>query len=101
MGECATTSWEDCEKFVDCVLSTTRRRVPTFIGATALGTHEIIKRIRFAKERGATGTLLGIPMWQPGHWRWRQISMRRYRKRFPISPSWFMRTHAPFASILG
>jgi dihydrodipicolinate synthase/N-acetylneuraminate lyase len=39
--------------------------VPTFIGATALGTHEIIKRIRFAKERGATGTLLGIPMWQP------------------------------------
>lgn len=65
MGECATTSQQDYEKFVDCVLSTTRRRVPTFIGATALGTHDIVKRIRFLKERGATGTLLGIPMWQP------------------------------------
>jgi len=50
MGECATTS---------------RGRIPTFVGTTALGGHEIARRIRFVKERGATGTLLGIPMWQP------------------------------------
>jgi hypothetical protein len=42
-----------------------RGRIPTFVGATALGGHEIARRIRFVKERGATGTLLGIPMWQP------------------------------------
>lgn len=65
MGECATTSQEDYYKFVDCVLSTAKRRVATFIGATALGTHEITKRMGFLRERGATGTLLGIPMWQP------------------------------------
>jgi trans-o-hydroxybenzylidenepyruvate hydratase-aldolase len=65
MGECATTSQQDYENFVDCVLSTTSQRVPTFIGATALGTHEIVRRIRFLRERRATGTLLGIPMWQP------------------------------------
>jgi len=47
------------------LLSTVRGRIPTFVGTTALGGHEIARRIRFAKERGATGTLLGIPMWQP------------------------------------
>lgn len=65
MGECSTLSQADYEKFVDCVLATVRRRVPTFIGTTALGTHEVVRRIRFVRERGADGTLLGIPMWQP------------------------------------
>src|ERR671925_1091052 len=65
MGECATTSQGDYEAFVDCLLKTIRDRIPTFVGTTALGGHEVARRIRFVKERGATGTLLGIPMWQP------------------------------------
>ena len=65
MGECATTSPSDYEAYVDCLLKTVRGRIPTFVGTTALGGHEIARRIRFVKERGATGTLLGIPMWQP------------------------------------
>jgi trans-o-hydroxybenzylidenepyruvate hydratase-aldolase len=65
MGECATVSNGDYEKYVDCLLGTVRGRIPTFVGTTALGGHEIARRIRFVKERGATGTLLGIPMWQP------------------------------------
>ena len=65
MGECATVSQRDYEAYVDCLLKTVRGRIPTFIGTTALGGHEIARRIRFVKERGATGTLLGIPMWQP------------------------------------
>ena len=65
MGECATTSQSDYEAYVDCLLKAVRGRIPTFVGTTALGGHEIARRIRFVKERGATGTLLGIPMWQP------------------------------------
>ncbi len=65
MGECATTSQADYETYVDCLLKTVRGRIPTFIGTTALGGHEIARRIKFAKGLGATGTLLGIPMWQP------------------------------------
>jgi trans-o-hydroxybenzylidenepyruvate hydratase-aldolase len=65
MGECATTSQSDYEAYVDCLLKTVRGRIPTFVGTTALGGHEIARRIKFVKERGATGTLLGIPMWQP------------------------------------
>lgn len=65
LGECATLSQDDYETFVDCLLKTVRGRIPTFVGTTALGGHEIARRIRFVKEHGATGTLLGIPMWQP------------------------------------
>lgn len=64
-GECATLSNADYEAFVTCVLDTVRRRVPTFIGTTALGGHEIARRIAFVRDRGADGTLLGLPMWQP------------------------------------
>jgi trans-o-hydroxybenzylidenepyruvate hydratase-aldolase len=64
-GECATITPAEYEAFVDCVLTTVRSRVPTFVGATALGTHEVINRARFAKDRGADGILLGLPMWQP------------------------------------
>src|SRR5262249_25355477 len=53
------------EDFVDCFLSTVNGRVPALVGATALGTHEVVARLRFAQERGADGTLLGLPMWQP------------------------------------
>src|SRR5262245_12500359 len=64
-GECATVTGPEYEAFVDCVLATVRNRIPTFIGTTALGTHEVVRRTRFAMERGADGILLGLPMWQP------------------------------------
>ncbi|MFN4281577.1 MAG: dihydrodipicolinate synthase family protein [Alphaproteobacteria bacterium] len=64
-GECATLSTPDYESFVDCVLDTVSRRVPTFVGATAMGGHEVARRLRFIQDRGATGSLLGLPMWQP------------------------------------
>jgi dihydrodipicolinate synthase/N-acetylneuraminate lyase len=64
-GECATLSQADYELFVTCVLETVNRRIPTFIGTSALGGHEVARRLRFVRERGADGTLLGLPMWQP------------------------------------
>ncbi len=64
-GEAATITREEYESFVDCVLATVRGRVPTFVGTTQLGTHEVVKRTKFAVERGADGILLGLPMWQP------------------------------------
>jgi dihydrodipicolinate synthase/N-acetylneuraminate lyase len=65
MGECATTAQTDYEAYVECLLQTIRGRIPTFVGTTALSGHEIARRIKFVKALGATGTLLGIPMWQP------------------------------------
>ena len=64
-GECATLTDGEYKGFVDCFLSTVKKRVPTFVGTTALGTRAIVSRIRFVQELGADGTLLGLPMWQP------------------------------------
>jgi len=64
-GECATITGQEYEAFADCVLAVVNKRLPTFIGTTALGTHEVVRRSRFAAERGADGVLLGLPMWQP------------------------------------
>jgi trans-o-hydroxybenzylidenepyruvate hydratase-aldolase len=64
-GECATLSTADYQSFVDCVCRVVAGRVPLFVGATALGGHETYRRLVFARERGADGSLLGMPMWQP------------------------------------
>lgn len=64
-GECATLSEADFRDFSTCVLETIGKRVPAFIGTTGLGSHQVAERLDFIKERGAEGTLLGLPMWQP------------------------------------
>ena len=64
-GECATLIQSDYEAFAGCVLETVNRRIPTFIGTTALGAQQAAQRMRFITDAGADGTLLGLPMWQP------------------------------------
>lgn len=64
-GECATLSEADWQAFAACTIETVSKRVPTFVGATAMGGHQIAQRLAFIRDRGADGTLLGIPMWQP------------------------------------
>lgn len=64
-GECATLASADYRSFVDCVVATARHRVPVIVGATALGLHDIVARLRIVREIGADGTMLGLPMWQP------------------------------------
>lgn len=64
-GECATLTEAEFEAFTECFLSTVAKRVPAFVGTTTLGTHETVRRMQFIKDRGADGTMLGLPMWQP------------------------------------
>ena len=75
-GECATLTTEEYREFTKCVLSTINYRIPCFIGATALGTHEVIKRLNFIEQEGASGSLLGLPMWQPLT---RQMAVKYYQ----------------------
>jgi dihydrodipicolinate synthase/N-acetylneuraminate lyase len=64
-GECATITDTEFRAFADCVARTVKRRVPLFIGATALGGHAVAERLAVVRDAGADGTLLGLPMWQP------------------------------------
>jgi dihydrodipicolinate synthase/N-acetylneuraminate lyase len=63
-GECATLSQGDYASVVDCLLRTVDGRIPTFIGTSALGGHEVAQRMQLVQELGADGTLLGLPQWQ-------------------------------------
>lgn len=64
-GECATLSEPDYRSFVGCVAETAKRRIPLFVGATTLGGHETVRRLRVLQDLRVDGTLLGLPMWQP------------------------------------
>ncbi len=64
-GECATLSQQDYDGFVACLLEVAKRRVPVIVGTSALGGHEVARRMRLIRDLGADGTLLGLPMWQP------------------------------------
>jgi trans-o-hydroxybenzylidenepyruvate hydratase-aldolase len=63
LGECATLTWEEKKKFIATAVEATRGRIPFFAGTTCLGTRETIRQTREACELGASGTMLGLPMW--------------------------------------
>jgi trans-o-hydroxybenzylidenepyruvate hydratase-aldolase len=63
-GECAALLWEEKRDFIDTVVQVSRRRVPVFAGATALGTKEMIRQMRGLKDVGADGAFVGLPLWQ-------------------------------------
>lgn len=64
-GECPTLSEADFDTAVAAVVSGVGGRVPTFIGATAAGGHATMRRLEKVAGSGATGSLLGLPSWQP------------------------------------
>lgn len=64
-GECATITEDEFRVYTEAVCRAAAGRVPTIVGATAMGTHQIMERLRIVRDNGATGTMLGLPMWQP------------------------------------
>jgi trans-o-hydroxybenzylidenepyruvate hydratase-aldolase len=64
-GECATLAADEYEAVVRCITETVADRVPTIIGSSALGWADIRHRLQVLADAGATGTLLGLPQWQP------------------------------------
>ncbi|CDO34095.1 dihydrodipicolinate synthase family protein [Novosphingobium sp. KN65.2] len=63
-GECATLLNDDYDLFVRTILDAAADRVPTFVGTSALGGQEVVRRTRLAADAGAQGILLGLPQWQ-------------------------------------
>lgn len=63
LGECATLTWSEKQQFMAALVETARGRVPVFVGTTSLNTRDTIEQTRWAFDLGATGTMLGLPMW--------------------------------------
>jgi 4-(2-carboxyphenyl)-2-oxobut-3-enoate aldolase len=66
LGECATLTLDEWKAFAACVAETARSMnpdFPLFIGTTTLNTRDTVDRMRYLRDLGVAGTLLGRPMW--------------------------------------
>lgn len=66
LGEMHTLTLDEWKAYATCVAETVRdvdADFPVFIGATTLSTRDTIDRLRFLRDVGINGTLLGRPMW--------------------------------------
>ena len=63
-GEGATITWEEKKKMMEVMVETARGRKPIFVGTTTLNTRDTITQLKHARDIGADGTMLGLPMWQ-------------------------------------
>lgn len=62
-GEGATLTWQEKLAFMKVVVDAASGRVPYFCGTTSLNTRDTIRQTRAARDIGASGTMLGLPMW--------------------------------------
>lgn len=62
-GEEATLTPEEWKVYVTAVVEEVAGRVPVCIGTTMQSTRETIERMKFVRDLGAQGTMLGRPMW--------------------------------------
>jgi len=65
LGECATLTWDEKQKFMAAIVESAAGRVPVFVGTTTQGTRETIQQTKVAADIGADGTMLGLPNWCP------------------------------------
>lgn len=63
LGECATLTWDEKKAFIGTAVEAAAGRVPFFAGTTCLNTRDTIAQTKEASRLGATGTMLGLPMW--------------------------------------
>lgn len=63
LGECATLTWDEQYAFMATLVESAAGRIPVFVGTTSLNTRETVRQTRIASDLGATGTMLGLPMW--------------------------------------
>lgn len=66
LGEMGTLTLEEWKAFAAAAVETARAEeadFPIFVGATTLNTRDTISRLRYLRDIGATGSLMGRPMW--------------------------------------
>ncbi|MWV38445.1 MULTISPECIES: dihydrodipicolinate synthase family protein [Natrialba] len=62
-GEAATLTEEEWKDFTRIVVEAVDGDVPVIAGPTTLNTRSTIRRMKYARDVGADGVLLGRPMW--------------------------------------
>jgi dihydrodipicolinate synthase/N-acetylneuraminate lyase len=64
-GEFHTLLPDEFQTLVRTTIDVVNRRVPLFIGCTALNSREVAEKMRIARDAGAEGVLVGVPFYFP------------------------------------
>ncbi len=64
-GEFHTLLWDEFETITRATVEAVNGRVPLFIGCTSLNSRETVQKMKFIREAGATGVLVGVPFYFP------------------------------------
>ena len=62
-GEFHTLLWEEQQVLIEATVQAVRKRVPLFVGYTALHTRDVLQKMRFIQDSGANGVLAGVPFY--------------------------------------
>jgi dihydrodipicolinate synthase/N-acetylneuraminate lyase len=82
-GEFHTLLFEEFQKLNAATVEIVNKRVPVFVGCTALNSREAIRKMVYAEKIGAYGVLIGVPFYFPSSI---ENAIRFYREisaRFP------------------
>ncbi len=60
-GECYNLLWDEFKLLASTAVEVVNKRVPVFIGSTSANPREVVQRMKFIRDIGADGTLLGLP----------------------------------------
>ena len=64
-GEFYDLLWDEFETLTRATVEAVNKRIPVFIGCTALNTREVLRKMQVAQEAGADGVLVGVPFYFP------------------------------------
>jgi 4-(2-carboxyphenyl)-2-oxobut-3-enoate aldolase len=64
-GEFHTLLWEEWRDLNRATVEAAGKRVPVFVGCTALNSREALARAKYAEQIGADGILVGVPFYFP------------------------------------
>src|SRR3712207_3450921 len=64
-GEFHTLLWDEFQTLVRATVEAVNKRVPLFLGCTALNSREVVQRMEVARDAGAEGVLVGVPFYFP------------------------------------
>lgn len=64
-GEFHTLLWDEFETITRATVKAVKGRVPLFIGCTSLNSRETVKKMKFIREAGGDGVLVGVPFYFP------------------------------------
>lgn len=63
-GECYNLLWDEFKTLATAAVDAVKKRVPLFIGCTSPNPREVIQKMKFVKDSGADGVLLGVPYYE-------------------------------------